>query len=130
MDFYNGSLDLSIGRDQVEGTFANGENVLRVLPARVLYSLSYEEDNLSIDLGLTNVKPQNDLGAGETASAGYEMLDFSIGQTFAVEGIENFKVVFFADNLLNEIARNHSSIVKNELPLPGKNLGLKLAIQL
>jgi iron complex outermembrane receptor protein len=130
MDFYNGSLDLSIGRDQVEGTFANGENVLRVLPARVLYSLSYEEDNLSIDLGLTNVKPQNDLGAGETATAGYEMLDFSIGQTFAVEGIENFKVVFFADNLLNEIARNHSSIVKNELPLPGKNLGLKLAIQL
>ena len=130
MDFYNGSLDLSIGRDQVEGTFANGENVLRVLPARVLYSLSYEEDNLSIDLGLTNVKPQNDLGAGETPTAGYEMLDFSIGQTFAVEGIENFKVVFFADNLLNEIARNHSSIVKNELPLPGKNLGLKLAIQL
>ena len=130
MDFYNGSLDLSIGRDQVEGTFANGENIPRILPARVIYSLSYEEDSLSVDLGLTNVKPQNDIGAGETATAGYEMLDLSIGQSFAVEGVENFRVILFANNLLDEIARNHSSIVKNELPLPGKNIGLKLAIQL
>lgn len=130
MNFYNGNLDLSVGRDQVEGTFKDGSNIPRMTPARVIYVLSYEEDNLSVDMSLTNVKQQNDIGGvGDTVTAGFELLDLSIGRTIPVDGIEEFKVIFFANNLLDEIARNHSSTVKNEVPLPGKNLGLKLAIQ-
>tara|TARA_E500000081_G_C6048320_1_gene312426 strand:+ start:5 stop:928 length:924 start_codon:yes stop_codon:yes gene_type:complete len=130
MNFYNGNLDLSVGRDQVEGTFKDGSNIPRMTPARVIYALSYEEDNLSVDMSLTNVKQQNDIGGvGDTVTAGFELLDLSIGRTIPVDGIEEFKVIFFANNLLDEIARNHSSTVKNEVPLPGKNLGLKLAIQ-
>ena len=130
MNFYNGNLDLSVGRDQVEGTFKDGSNIPRMTPARVIYALSYEEDNLSVDMSLTNVKQQNDIGGvGDTVTAGFELLDLSIGRTMPVDGIEEFKVIFFANNLLDEIARNHSSTVKNEVPLPGKNLGLKLAIQ-
>ena len=130
MDFYNGSLDLSIGRDQVEGTFKDGSFVPRMIPARVLYSLSYVEDNLSVDVDLTNVKQQSDIGGvGDSVTAGFELLDLSIGRTIPVNGVEEFKVIFFANNLLDEVARNHSSTVKNEVPLPGKNLGVKLALQ-
>ena len=130
MDFYNGSLDLSIGRDQVEGTFKDGSFVPRMVPARVLYSLSYVEDNLSVDVDLTNVKQQSDIGGvGDSVTAGFELLDLSIGRTIPVNGVEEFKVIFFANNLLDEVARNHSSTVKNEVPLPGKNLGVKLALQ-
>ena len=32
----------------------------------------------------------------------------------------------FGKNLLDEVARNHSSFVKNEVPLPGRNFGLKI----
>ena len=130
MDFYNGSLDLSIGRDQVEGTFKDGSFIPRMIPARVLYSLSYVEDNLSVDVDLTNVKQQSDIGGvGDSVTAGFELLDLSIGRTIPVNGVEEFKVIFFANNLLDEVARNHSSTVKNEVPLPGKNLGVKLALQ-
>ena len=130
MDFYNGNLDLSVGRDQVEGTFTDGSNIPRMTPVRVIYALSYEEDNLSVDMSLTNVKQQNDIGGvGDSVTAGFELLDLSIGRTIPVDGVEEFKVILFANNLLDEVARNHSSTVKNEVPLPGKNLGLKLAVQ-
>ena len=38
--------------------------------------------------------------------------------------------LLFANNLLDEIARNHSSTVKNEVPLPGKNLGIGVRVTL
>jgi iron complex outermembrane receptor protein len=40
-------------------------------------------------------------------------------------GKGELKVSLFANNILDEVARNHSSFVKNEVPLPGRNYGLK-----
>jgi len=34
-------------------------------------------------------------------------------------------VTLFAKNLLDEVARNHSSFVKDQVPLPGRNIGLR-----
>ena len=131
LDFLNGNLGLTIGRDSVEGTFTDGANIPRMVPARNLYTLSYTEDNLSIDIDLTDVNAQSDIGGvGDSATAGFELLDLSIGRTFAIEGVEEFKVILFANNLLDEIARNHSSTVKNEVPLPGKNLGIGFRVTL
>jgi iron complex outermembrane receptor protein len=39
-------------------------------------------------------------------------------------------VSLFAKNLLDEVARNHSSFVKDEVPLPGRNLGIKVQLSL
>ena len=33
-------------------------------------------------------------------------------------------ISFFATNLLDEIARNHTSFVKDDVPLPGTNYGV------
>ncbi len=38
---------------------------------------------------------------------------------------EVLNVSVFAKNLLDKVARNHSSFVKEEVPLPGKNIGIK-----
>jgi hypothetical protein len=32
--------------------------------------------------------------------------------------------------MLDEVARNHSSFVKNEVPLPGRNYGLRFNLKL
>jgi iron complex outermembrane receptor protein len=40
-------------------------------------------------------------------------------------GNSDLKVTLFANNLLDEVARNHASFVKEEVPLPGRNYGLK-----
>ena len=130
-DFLNGNLGITVGRDSVEGTFTDGSNIPRMVPARDIYTLSYAEDNLSVDLDLTDVNAQNDIAtSGDSVTAGFELLDLSITRSFVVEGVEDFKVVLFANNLLDEIARNHSSTVKNEVPLPGKNLGIGFRVTL
>ena len=130
-DILNGNLGVTIGRDSVNGTFTDGSNIPRMVPARDIYTLSYTEDNLSVDIDLTEVNAQPDFGSdGDSFTAGFELLDLSISRSFPVEGVEDFKVVLFANNLLDEIARNHSSSVKNEVPLPGKNLGIGFRVTL
>ena len=130
-NFLNGNLGVTIGRDSVNGTFTDGSNIPRMVPARDIYTLSYTEDNLSVDIDLTEVNAQPDFGSdGDSFTAGFELLDLSISRSFPVEGVEDFKVMLFANNLLDEIARNHSSTVKNEVPLPGKNLGIGFRVTL
>jgi len=44
---------------------------------------------------------------------------------FNLRDKSELRVSIFGNNLLDEVARNHSSFVKNEVPLPGKNIGVK-----
>ena len=53
------------------------------------------------------------------------MLDTRITKTFNLRDNNELRVSIFGNNLLDEVARNHSSFVKNEVPLPGKNIGVK-----
>ena len=34
----------------------------------------------------------------------------------------------FARNLTDEAARNHASFVKNEVPIPGRNIGVRVQL--
>ena len=101
-------------------------------PARNIYSLSYKQDDLLFNLSLKDVEKQNDVGEGETVTDGYQMLNLRLTKTFDViywspsKNVKSeLKVTLFGNNLLDEVARNHSSFVKNEVPLPGRNYGLK-----
>ena len=109
----------------VNAKFADGHNVPRINPARNVYSLSYNQDDIVFKLQLKDVEKQNDIGEGETATAGYQMLDTRLTKTFDLSGKSKLKVSLFGRNLLDEVARNHASFVKNEVPLPGRNYGIK-----
>jgi len=124
-DLGAGEMTISFGRDVVNAQFADGHNVPRINPARNVYSLSYAQNDLIFKLHLKDVEKQNDIGEGETATAGYQMLDTRLTKTFDLSGKSKIKVTLFGRNLLDEAARNHSSFVKNEVPLPGKNYGIK-----
>ena len=121
----SGELDLSFGRDVVNAEFSDGHYVPRINPARNIYSLSYKQDDLLFNLSLKDVEKQNDIGEGETATDGYQMLNSRLTKTYKMSNNRYLKVTLFGNNLLDEVARNHSSFVKNEVPLPGRNYGLK-----
>ena len=125
IDLGAGQLKLSFGRDVVNAKFADGHNVPRINPSRNVYSLSYEQEGLVYKLNLKDVAKQNDFGEGESATDAYQMLDTRVTKTFNLKGNSNLKVTLFGKNLLNEVARNHASFVKNEVPLPGRNYGIK-----
>ena len=82
------------------------------------------EEDLKILLSYKDIGEQDDVGLGETSTAGYDMLDMRVTKTIeAGNGTLNISV--FGSNLLDEVARNHSSFVKNEVPLAGRSYGAK-----
>ena len=131
-DLGPGEMTLSFGRDVVNAQFTDGHNVPRINPARNVYSFSYAQDDIVFKLNLKDVEKQNDIGEGETATDGYQMLDLRLTKTFDLQywspskNVKSkLKVSLFGRNLLDEVARNHASFVKNEVPLPGRNYGIK-----
>ena len=125
-NFDRGNLTLSLGRDSVTGEFKNGANIPRIVPERNILTISYSEDNLDARLTFKDIEEQNDIGEGETMTQGFEMLDFSLRKSFVLSNQSKISLSLFGKNLLDEVARNHSSFVKNEVPLAGRNFGLKL----
>ena len=121
----SGDLTLSFGRDVVNAKFDDGHYLPRINPARNVYSLSYVQDDLIFNLSMKDVEKQNDIGEGETVTGAYQMLDTRLTKTFNINGKGDLKVSLFGRNLLDEAARNHASFVKNEVPLPGRNYGIK-----
>ena len=122
--FYQGQLMVSFGLDSVSAEFSDGLNIPRITPQRNIYKLAYSEEDLKILLSYKDVDNQDDIGVGETATAGYEMLDMRITKVFST-GKGSLNVSVFGTNLLDEVARNHSSFVKNEVPLAGRSYGAK-----
>ena len=120
----SGTLDLRYSRDEVSATFDDGHDVPRITPARNMYSLAYAKDNMVFKLMFKDVDKQSDVGEGETTTDGYQMLNARLTKVFDL-GNSNLSVSIFGNNLLDEVARNHSSYVKSEVPLPGRNYGVK-----
>mgnify|MGYP003333827721 FL=1 len=122
----NGSLVASAGRDYVDAQFDQGGYIPRTVPARNLVTLSYNSNNdLNWIVSLKDIQDQTKVAAGEEATDGYQLLDFKLSKGFKVSNTEVLNVSVFAKNLLDKVARNHSSFVKEEVPLPGKNIGIK-----
>jgi len=119
-----GSVSFSFGRDSVTGRFKTGNNIPRMVPARNIYSISYFESDLEVKLDLKDVEKQENLGLNETSTGGYKMLDFKLRKTIYFDPTTELNISFFANNLLDEIARNHTSFVKDDVPLPGTNYGV------
>ena len=125
-----GNLSVSFARDSVDAEFTDGSNIPRMVPDRNIYSVSYSYDDLFLGLKLKDVEEQDEIGINETVTSGFQMLNLNISKTFDLTDSNQLSVSIFAKNLLDEVARNHSSFVKNEVPLPGRNFGLKLNLKL
>ncbi len=129
-DLATGSVTLAYARDSVIGEFDDGSNVPRIVPNRNLYSISYSGDNLDAQLMLKDVEKQTKVAANGTATDGYTMLDFSLTKAFVFPQTPTVHVAVFGNNLLDEVARNHTSFVKDEVPLPGRNFGFKFNMKI
>ena len=129
VDFARGNLTFSFGRDDISGEFSDGSNIPRVVAARNIYSISYSEnENFEVKLKLKDVDKQDDVGVNETPTNDYQMLDFKLTKIFTFDSKINLKVSIFGNNLLDEVARNHTSFVKDQVPLPGRNYGIKFNV--
>ena len=132
----NGNFIFTYAMDSVTAEFANGGGfVPRIVPKRNIVTAIYESnDGFSGAISFKDVKTQKDINEFETPTKGYQMLDarltksYDLGKLFAGSN-SKLNVSLFGNNLLDEVARNHSSFVKDEVPLPGKNIGIKFSLK-
>ena len=97
-----------------------------MIPARNIYDIAYAANNLGAALTLKSVDKQSQIAEQETTSERYDMLDLRLTRTFQLNSKSELNVSLFGKNLLDEIARNHTSFVKDEVPLPGRNIGIRI----
>ena len=122
----NGEVQISYGREEVVGTFGSGGNVPRITPIKNIYRFALENENVIYDVKIIDVQKEDDIGFGESVTDGYTMVDFDIRRSIAIGSDEELVLSVFGRNLMDEKARNHTSYVKNEVPLAGRNFGIKL----
>jgi iron complex outermembrane receptor protein len=79
---------------------------------------------------LKGVLAQDKLNQDETSTAGYQMLDLRMSKELRLAKGQQLTISLFGKNLLDEVARNHTSFVKDEVPLAGRNIGLKVSLSL
>ncbi len=113
------TLRLTVFGDYIRAEIEGG-NLPRTPPMRLGSELSYVNDGLSADVGFTWYDSQNDVASYETSTDGYTLVNASIQYEFGAQGID---WVLFArgENLTDEEARVHTSFLKDQAPLPGRN---------
>ncbi len=125
----NGTLTATVGLDAVEGKFKNSQMfVPRMMPKRRFINFDYVSGDYSAGVSYKEVQPQDKVTVGETGTDGYRMLDLDASKSYDLGDGVTFRSSVFIKNLLDETARNHTSFVKNEVPLAGRNVGFKFRI--
>ena len=116
-----GEVDMRLFADYVEGDLAAGGYLPRLPPLRIGGRMQYHDDSVTIGLEATSYSDQEKSAAYETNTQGYTMINADFSRSFVLAGGTEFDVFFRGTNLTDEEARKHTSFVKADTPLPGRN---------
>jgi iron complex outermembrane receptor protein len=127
-EFAGGELDIRLQRDEVSADFNNGGNVPRITPARNVVALDYSRDLTSAMLEIRDVDSQTTISSFETPTAGFTLVNARLSHQIELSDDAVLTISAYGRNLTDEIARNHTSFIKNEVPLAGRNIGIKASL--
>lgn len=109
--------------DFIKAKLTDGGYLPRIPPMRIGAALQYQEKNYSGELSINNYFEQNDVSSLETVTDSYYLIDLNMN--YYLDTFNNDLVVYAkANNLTDEIAKVHSSFLKDISPLPGRNFSI------
>ena len=122
-----GFVDLNVNwRVSVFGDYIrakiDSDNLPRIPPLRLGSTISYEGEALSSELSVVWYDDQTNTTAYETSTDGYTLVNASVD--YRLSDQQDWTVYVRANNLFDEEARVHTSFLKDQAPLPGRNLTL------
>ena len=115
------ALDNLLGVSNADFGLAIGQPIIRGMSGSRVKVLSN-------GMVVRDVKPQYKTAMEESSTEGFMLVDMNVAKEFALSSDIGMTVSFFAKNLMDERARNHTSFVKNQVPLAGRNIGFKFNI--
>lgn len=122
---WNGTWGVEAQYDIVRATFADGSSVPKIPPQRLGGGLFYRSMDWTARVNLLHAFAQNRLGAFETTTAGYNLLNAELSYTtkMPVGGrVIETTLGLKGENLLNDDIRFHQSYKKDEVLQPGRNI--------
>lgn len=125
-----GVLEAKVQRDQVWAEFSGGENVPRIIPARNVFALAFTKGQVRSSVELINVESQNDVSMGELPTDSFTLVNALLSYGIDLSNDRRLTLSAFGKNLTDDVARNHSSFVKQGVPLPGRNIGVTVRLSL
>lgn len=119
-DNTSGLWDLRLFGDTVRAKLADGGNLPRIAPSRLGAQLRWENDHWRASLGATRVSKQDKVAENETPTAGYTLVDAHLAWHVDT-GRTAWEVFVDGNNLTDQVARVHTSFLKDSVVLPGRN---------
>ena len=119
---------LTVFGDMVEAEFEQGGNVPRIPSSKLGAELRYFGNDWSAHVHVTRHGEQDDVGRLELETEGYTLLSIYADYHLPLGSDSEVKLFVRGDNLLDEEVRNHTSLLKNYAPEPGRaiTLGFRL----
>jgi len=124
----HGDWDLRVFGDRVRATLSQGGgNLPRIPPARLGAQLRWEHDGWRAALGATRTSRQDKVAVNETPTAGFTLVDAHLSRHFDT-GALSWELFADGRNLTNQVARVHTSFLKDEVMLPGRSVGFGVRV--
>ena len=126
-DLANGRWTLRGFADGVRGELDAGGNLPRIAPTRVGLDLGWTLDAWRAGVGIVNHQEQDRVADGETPTDGFTLLDAQVSYHWDTQTF-GWEAYLKGSNLTNEEARLHTSFLKDQVPMMGRNLTAGLRV--
>ena len=120
------AINADILGDYVRATLVDQGPAPRIPPMRVLGGVEAQNDRFTARAEVEHVFRQDRITAFETETPGYTMVNASVA--FKPFGTDRTSVLVSANNLFDQLARRHSSFLKDFAPLAGRDIRVTLRL--
>jgi iron complex outermembrane receptor protein len=120
-DNASGAWTLRLSGDRVNASLDAGGNLPRIAPSRIGAGFDWSLDGWRASLDAKRYGRQSKVAEFEDPSEGFTLFDANLAYHWDVRDM-GWEVFLRGTNLSNREARLHTSVLKNDAPLPGRNL--------
>lgn len=121
---FTNSWHIDAFTDYARAKFVNGGNVPRIPAQRVGAKLKYAQSGWEASLGVTHYAEQDKIGENEERTDSFSLVNLHLNYYPGLIANQDVAVYFKVDNLTDELGFVHSSFIKDDAPLPGRNIGI------
>ena len=120
---------LTISRDDISAVFDDNTYVPRIPSASNMIDITlFGEKNKKYSLNLLHSETQDDFSSIESSTNSHLDLTMKYSDKIMISNLYDLNINLFASNLLDKTIRNHTSFIKDEVPLPGASFGFDLSV--
>ena len=123
-----GKFDLRVFGDRVRATRSGGGNLPRIPAGRFGAQLQWSGNAWHGGLGVVRTAMQDDIDTFETRTQGYTLVDANLNYTFLDNARGSWEAFVQGNNLTDQNARLATSVVKDLVPLPGRNISIGVRV--